>query len=76
MVSLDRWYGSHYTFDDLSNRICIVNLNVFNMITRTNELEALEKHTSVIVNTNLIVANVIQIKSRITKCVGISKKIQ
>ena len=43
MVNLDRCNGSCNFLDDPSGRICVpnkaddINLNVFNMITRTNE---------------------------------------
>ena len=43
MVNLDRCNGSCSFLDDPSGRICVpnktddINLNVFNMITRTNE---------------------------------------
>ena len=49
-VELDRRVGSYNTLTDLSNKVCIpnraedLNLNVFNMVTQTNELTALAKH--------------------------------
>ena len=49
MVNLDRCNRSCNTFDDPSGRICIpnkmdnANINVFNMITRINELKTLTK---------------------------------
>ena len=49
-VELDRRVGSCNTLTDLSNKVCIpnraedLNLNVFNMVTQTNELTALAKH--------------------------------
>ena len=52
MVSSDRCNRSCNTIDDLLSRISIlsktedVNLNVFNMITRINELKTLRKHIS------------------------------
>ena len=52
MVNLDRCFGSCITFNNPSGRICIPNktenknLNVFNMITRTNESRTLKKHIS------------------------------
>ena len=52
MVNLERCNGSCITLDDPSCKICIPNktedhnLNVFNMITRTNESKALTKHIS------------------------------
>ena len=52
MVSWDRSTGSCNTLDDLSGKICVpnktqnVNLNVFNLVTRINEVKALTKHIS------------------------------
>ena len=49
-VELDRRVGSCNTLTDLSNKVCVpnraedLNLNVFNMVTGTNELKALTKH--------------------------------
>ena len=46
LVDLDRCMGSCTTLNDLSNRICVPNLDVFNMITGINQLKILTKHTS------------------------------
>ena len=52
VIKLDRYVGSFNTLNDLSNKVCVpnkaenLNLNVFNMITRINELKALTKHIS------------------------------
>ena len=52
MVSWDRSTGSCNTLDDLSGKICVpnktqnVNLNVFNLVTRINEVKTLTKHIS------------------------------
>ena len=52
MVKLDRCVESCNTMNDLSNKVCIpnktedLNLRVFNMITRINELKTLAKHIS------------------------------
>ena len=63
------------------SRICVLNksedanLNVYNMITRINESKTLTKHVFVnvivIVNENLMVENVIPIKSTIKICVDV-----
>ena len=63
------------------SRICVlnksedVNLNVYNMITRINESKTLTKHVFVnvivIVDVNLMVENVISIKSTIKICVDV-----
>ena len=51
MVSLDRCNGSCNTLDNPSGRIYVlnktkdINLNVFNMIARTNEVKTLIKHS-------------------------------
>ena len=48
-VKLDRCVGSCNTLNDLSNKVCVpnkiedLNLSVFNMITRINELKVLAK---------------------------------
>ena len=82
MVSLGRCNGSCNTLDDLSIRTCVlnktedVNLNVFIVITRINESKALTKRIHVIVNVNLMVENIIQIKSGIKICVDVIVKIQ
>ena len=50
MVKLDRCVGSCNTLIDLSSKVCVpnetqdLNLSVFNMITRINELKTLTKH--------------------------------
>ena len=50
MINLDRRNGSCNTLDAPSDRICIpnktedVNLSVFNMVTRINELKILANH--------------------------------
>ena len=49
---LDKCVGSCKTLNDLSNKVCVpnktenLNLNVFNMITGTNESKILTKHIS------------------------------
>ena len=51
-VKLDRCVWSCNTLNDLSNKVCFpnktedLNLNVFNLIARINELKALTKHIS------------------------------
>ena len=45
-VTLDRRAGSCNTLNDLSNKVCIPNKSVFNMITRINESRTLVKHVS------------------------------
>ena len=51
-VNLDRYVGSCNTLIDLSNKVCVpnktevLNLNIFNMITGTNESKTLTKHIS------------------------------
>ena len=52
MVSLDKYNGSCNAIDDLSTKICVpsetkdVNVKVFGMITRINEVKSLVKHFS------------------------------
>ena len=52
MVSLDKCNGSCNAIDDLSTKICVpsetkdVNVKVFRMITRINEVKSLVKHFS------------------------------
>ena len=81
-VNLDGCAGSCNSLHDLSNKICIpnktedLNLSVFNMITGINESKTLTKHISCTVNVNLMVDNVIQIKSGIMINVGVNVKIQ
>ena len=63
MVSVDRCNGSCNTFDDLSSTICVSskwNKNIK------------KKIFHVIVNVNLVLENVIEIKSRMTKSVRVS----
>ena len=51
-INLDRCVGSYNTLDYLSSRLCVtdkaeeLNLNVFNIITETNESTILRKHIS------------------------------
>ena len=65
-VKLDRCVGSCHTLNVLSNKVCLsnetvdLNLIVFNMITVKKESKILK-----IENVNLMVENVIQIKSGI-----------
>ena len=81
-LSLGRQSGSCNTFHDFSNTIYVtnktedVNLNVFNTITRINESKTLTKYFSCMVNVNVMVENVIQIKRGIKNCVDVSAKIQ
>ena len=52
MVSLGKCNGSCNAIDDLSTKICVpsetkdVNVKVFRMITRVNEVKSLVKHFS------------------------------
>ena len=52
MVSWDRRTGSCNTLDDLFGKICVpnktqnINLNVFSLVTRINEVKTLTKHIS------------------------------
>ena len=78
IVNLDGCYGSCNTLDNISCRICVPNktedvwFSVFNMITRINESNVLKSPCYANVNVNLIVQNVIQIKSGVNKNVGLS----
>ena len=45
-VTLDRRVRSCNTLNNLSNKVCIPNKSVFNMITRINESRTLVKHVS------------------------------
>ena len=51
-VTLDKYFETCSTLDDLTNKICVpnktedLNLRVFNMITGRNELKTLTKHIS------------------------------
>ena len=82
MVILDRCNGICNTLDDLLSNISVLsktedkNLNTFNTITGTNESKSLTKHIPVIINENLMVENVIKIKSGITINVDATVKIQ
>ena len=77
MINLDICNRNSNTFDDPSSRICVsnktadVNSSVFNVITRINKSKKLTN-----VNVNLIVENIIQIKSGITIIVDASAKIR
>ena len=52
LMSLDKSSGRRNAVDDLSTKICVlsetkdVNVTVFNMITRINEVKTLVKHIS------------------------------
>ena len=78
-VELDRRVGSYNTLTDLSNKVCIpnraedLNLNVFNMVTQTNELTALAKHIYKS-NIDLMKKNVIQTNGEIMINVDVSVK--
>ena len=80
MVNLDKCTRSCNTLDDLSSKICVsnqignVNLSVFNMLTRMKKSKPLKNHVPCECNVNLILQNVIQIKSEITKNVDMSAK--
>ena len=71
MVILNGFNGSCDTLNDRSGKICVPkktkdkNLNVFNIIAKINESKTLKKHTHVVLNANLMVKNVLEIKSRI-----------
>ena len=85
IFNLDRCVGSYNTLNDLSTKVCVLNktedlnLSVFNMIPRINELKTLAKHRSCECKCNFLIENVIQITSGITinviVCVKIKKKI-
>ena len=83
VASLYRCNGCCNTLDDLSSRICVahktedVNFNAVNMIERIKESKALKKNIfHAVVNINLMVGNVIQIKIGIKNCVDVKAKIQ
>ena len=46
MITLDRCNGSCNSVDDLSAKICVPNVKVFNMITKMNETKSLIKYIS------------------------------
>ena len=79
-INLDRCAGSSYIPDDLCNKVCIpneiedLNLGLFNMIAEISESKLLAKHTYANVNANLMVENVIQVKSEIMINVNASAK--
>ena len=72
MISLDRYDGRYNALDDPSNRIRVPNktedayLNVFSMITGTNESKIWLKRILVTVNVSFMVENPIQNKNGIT----------
>lgn len=82
MVILYKFTGNSNTFDNPSGRIYVlnkagdINLNVFIMITRINWSRTFMKHIYLIVNLNLRVKNLIQIKSGRNISVSMSLKIQ
>lgn len=69
LVSLDRCIKSWNTFDGLSNKVCIsnktedLNLRVFNMVTEINESKTLTKYGLCKCKLNLMMENVIPMKS-------------
>ena len=71
-VSLDRCNGSFNTLDDPSSKICVsnkandVNLNVFDMTARTNQLKQYQNIFHANVNAILMAENATEIKNRIT----------
>ena len=75
-MKLDRCVGSCSTLNDFSYKVCFpnkkadLNLSVFKMNTEINELKTLTKHVYAHVNINLMVENVIPIKSGIMINVG------
>ena len=77
--NLDRSDRSCNPFDDSSGRICIpdkteyVNLNISNMITISKGIKNIYNAN---INVNVMVENVIQIKSRITIIIDVSTKVQ
>ena len=81
-VYLDKCKGSCNTLDDISNKICVsnktedLNLEVFNLITGTNESKKLTNIYHTNINVNSMVGNVTQIKIRTTVNVGVSVKIR
>ena len=66
MINLDRCNGSCNTLDNPSSGRCVpnktddVNLSVFDMIIRINELKTLVNHIHANVNVSLIIENVSQ----------------
>ena len=62
-ADLDRCNGSNNTSDDLSGKIYVpnktekVNINVFSMIARINELKLFKNKNHANVNVNLVVRN-------------------
>ena len=81
MISLDKSNENCNAADDLSAKIWIrseakgVNVKILNTITRINEAKTLENIFHAIVNANLTVQYVIQIKNGIIKYVSVSVKI-
>ena len=81
MISLDKCNENCNAADDLSAKIWIwsetkgVNVKRLNMITRISEAKTLENIFHAIVNANLTVQYVIQIKNGIIKHVSVSVKI-
>ena len=82
MISLKRCNECCPSLHDPCARICIpnktkvINLNVLDMTRRKNESKVLTKKNQLIVNVNLMIQNLIQIKSRINICADLSSKIQ
>ena len=80
MVNLDKCTRSCNTLDDLSSKICVsnqienVDLSVSNMLTRMKKSKPLKNHVPCECNVNLILQNIIQIKSEITTNVDASAK--
>ena len=72
MVNLDRFNENFNTHDGLASRICVpnkikdVNLSACNMTTKIKKEKKLAKHISCQCKLNLMVENVIQIKTGIT----------
>ena len=81
VVNLDRRVRSCNTLNDLSNKIYVpnkaedLNLSVFDKITGINESKTLTNMYHANVNLNLVVENVILIKSGITINVDVTVKI-
>ena len=79
-VKLDRYVGGCNTFNDLSNKVCVpnktenLNLNMFNMITRTNESKTLRKHISCAYKCGFNEKNAIHINGGITINVDVNIK--
>ena len=64
MFGLGKCTVSCITFSDLSSRVSVLietdkNLNVFNIITKINQLKTLTKKVDITVNMNLMKENVI-----------------